>query len=396
MRPTVHVLATTVDGTRAALTAAIPFAKGSNARLVILVPRIAPVAISDDQPVESTHAVVQRYCDLLEELNGEAHIRLCVCRRLSDVVAQLLSPRETVVIGGSVGRWVPSAEMRFVRRLKRLGHAVIFVPGPIDGDTRAAHLTAALMVLLPLLVAPHLAFAQAPNTTIQYGAFVDIGRLFSSTSPSNHLFRNRGTTPRVDEWDLNNGYWHLAHANDVLSFGGQVAYKATDRVTVKETVLYGPHQTDTALRYWRFFSDTILERKIERVTAALEYQIGAEGVATPGDPRALWMAAQAPVKWLVGGPWSLVVRPELAWDRDGRWIGAEQSVKAFTSTLEYRRALGQAQAIVKLEYRVDDSRGSGGGFFADADVRPGVPGLAPTQHLFGIGLIFTFDGTIQK
>src|SRR5947209_5808982 len=37
----------------------------------------------------------------------------------------------------------------------------------------------------------------------QYGAFIDVGRLFSSTSPSNHLFRNRGTTPRLDTWDLN-------------------------------------------------------------------------------------------------------------------------------------------------------------------------------------------------
>ena len=351
----------------------------------------------------------------------------------------------------------------------------------------------------------------------QYGAFVDVGRLFSSTSPSNHLFRNRGTTPRMDEWDLNmtgaylrkapsessrtgveltvqegrdseifgfsatapniggadwllhfgptnvsylapigkgltvqggifasligydglyakdnltytrpwtgdytpyfmlgvnasypvtprltatgfvlNGYWHLAHANDVPSVGGQLAYKATDRVTVKETVLYGPHQTNTALRYWRFFSDSIIERKIDRVTAAVEYQIGTEGVATAGDPRALWMAAQAPVKWAVAGPWSIVLRPEFAWDRDGRWIGAEQSVKAFTSTVEYRKPLGHAQAIVKLEYRVDDSRGPGGGFFTEPDVRPGVPGLTPTQHLFGVGLILTFDSTLQR
>jgi len=351
----------------------------------------------------------------------------------------------------------------------------------------------------------------------QYGAFIDIGRLFSSTSPSNHLFRNRGTTPRVDEWDLNmtgaylkkapsessrvgveltvqdghdselfgfsatapnirgadwlrhlgptnasylapvgngltvqggifasligydglyakdnfnytrpwtadytpyfmlgvnasypatsrltatgfvvNGYWHLAHANNVPSFGGQLAYKATDRVTVKETVLYGPHQTDTALRFWRFFSDSIVERKAGAVTAAFEYQIGTEGVATVGDPRALWMATQAVVTWSVVGPWSVIVRPEFAWDRDGRWIGAEQSVRAFTATLEYRRSLGQAQAIVELEYRVDDSRGPAGGFFTAPDVRPGVPGLTPTQHLFGVALIFTFDGKIRR
>jgi hypothetical protein len=118
-----------------------------------------------------------------------------------------------------------------------------------------------------------------------------------------------------------NGYWHLAHANDVPSVGGQFAYKATDRVTVKETVLYGPHQTDTALRFWRFFSDSIVERKTDRVTAAFEYQIGTESVAPAGDPLALWMAAQAPLKWSIGGPWSVIVRPEFAWDRDGRWIG---------------------------------------------------------------------------
>lgn len=390
-----------------------------------------------------------------------------------------------------------------------------------------ASLRIALAVLT--VISPRPAGAQSPDRSPQspppsdasaewqYGAFVDVGRLFSSTSPSNHLFRNRGTTPRVDTWDLNmigaylkktphessrigveltmqeghdselfgfsatapniagadwllhlgptnvsylapvgngltiqggvfasligydglyakdngnytrpwtgdytpyfmlgvngsypvtsrltatafvlNGYWHLAHANDVPSFGGQLAYKATDHVTVKKTVLYGPHQTDTAVQYWRFFSDSIIERKTGAVTAAFEYQIGTERVATTGDRRALWMAAQAPVKWVIRRPWSVIARPEFAWDRDGRWIGAEQSVKAFTSTVEYRRPVGNALTIVKLEYRVDDSQGPGGGFFTQPDVRPGVPGLTPTHHLFGVGLIFTFDGTYRQ
>jgi hypothetical protein len=383
------------------------------------------------------------------------------------------------------------------------------------------------MMVFTFVAAPGLATAQTatapgsaqqvPATPWQYGGFIDVGRLWSSTSPSNHLFRNRGTTPRLDEWDLNmtaaylkkaasetarlgvevtvqegrdseifgfsatapniggadwllhlgptnvsylapvgsgltvqggifasligydglyakdnfaytrpwtgdytpyfmlgvnasypvtrrvtataflvNGYWHLAHANDVPSFGGQLAYKATDRLTVKETVLYGPHQADTALRNWRFLSDSIVERKAGPVTAAFEYQIGTERVAVPNDPLALWMAAQAPVNWAVAGPWSITVRPEFAWDRDGRWIGAEQSVKAFTSTVEFRKTLGEAQAIVTLEYRVDDSRGPGGGFFTAPDLRPGVPGLTPVQHLFGIALIVTFDGTLRR
>lgn len=38
-----------------------------------------------------------------------------------------------------------------------------------------------------------------PNTGWQAGLFVDIGYLNSFNSPSNHLFRSRGTTSRVDE-----------------------------------------------------------------------------------------------------------------------------------------------------------------------------------------------------
>jgi hypothetical protein len=188
-----------------------------------------------------------------------------------------------------------------------------------------------------------------------------------------------------------NGYWHLAHANDVPSLVGQAAYKLTDRITVKETALYGPHQDNTALGFWRMFSDTILERKTDRATTAFEYQLGAERVVAPGDPSALWMAAQLPIHWIVAGPLGATVRPELCWDRDGRWTGFPQRVVALTAGGEYRVALHDAQAIVRAEYRVDDSRGSGGGFFAGADNH-----LTPTQNLFVAALIVTFDGTIRR
>src|SRR5258708_31825266 len=36
-----------------------------------------------------------------------------------------------------------------------------------------------------------------------YGGFVDLGYLLDFNHPSNHLFRNRGTTRRVNELDLN-------------------------------------------------------------------------------------------------------------------------------------------------------------------------------------------------
>jgi hypothetical protein len=188
-----------------------------------------------------------------------------------------------------------------------------------------------------------------------------------------------------------NGYWHLADANHVPTSGGQLAYKASPGVTVKETVLWGPHQPNTSLQFWRFLSDSIVERRGDRVTAAVEYQVSTEDIDASGNPRAWWMSAQLPVRWTLRGPWSVSMRPEVAWDSTGRWTGHEQTVTAFTSTLEYRRPYRWASAILRLEYRFDRSRGSDGGFFTDGEVSPGVVGLTPTQHLLIAGLILAFD-----
>lgn len=190
---------------------------------------------------------------------------------------------------------------------------------------------------------------------------------------------------------LVNGYWHLAHANNVPSLGGQLAYKPTEHLTLKQAILYGPHQTDTALQFWRFLSDSIVEVKRERFTGAFEYFVGTENIAALGNPRALWMTAQMPLHWSVTRRFSATVRPEVYWDREGRTTGFPQTVKANTATLEYRIPYHQFTSILRLEHRIDDSRGRGGGFFKDGEVSPGVVGLTPTQHLLLLGLIFAFD-----
>jgi hypothetical protein len=391
--------------------------------------------------------------------------------------------------------------------------------GAIVRDRLRSSITA-LLIALFFVVGSRASRAQTaaqPASEWQYGGFVDSDYMRDSNSPSNHLFRNRGTTPRVDEVDLNmaggwikktaskrsrwgaeltvhagrdsetfgfsatapslggadwlrhlgptnvsylapvgtgltlqvgifssfigydslyakdnfsytrpwgadytpylmmgvnvsygfsskltgtvllvNGYWHLAHANDVPSAGGQVAYKASDRVTVKETALYGPHQANTSLEFWRFISDTVVERKSDRVTVAIEYQIASEKVDAAGKPRALWTSAQLLLHWTIRGRLALTVRPEFAWDRDGRWIGAPQSVRAVTTTLEYRARHRRGQAILRLEHRLDDSHGVGGGFFNDGEVAPGVVSLTPRQHLLAAGLILTFDSASMR
>jgi hypothetical protein len=192
-----------------------------------------------------------------------------------------------------------------------------------------------------------------------------------------------------------NGYWHLANANAVPSSGGQLAYKVTQRWTLKQTVLFGPHQSKIPFEFWRFFSDSIAEWKRKQFTVAFEYQIATEKVAVPGKPRALWMAAQLPLHWALNDRWSLTVRPESAWDRDGRWTLFEQTIKAVTTTVEYRIPYRQMNTILRLEHRWDDSRGPGGGFFGNGEMRPGVVGLTPTQHLLVFALIVTFDSLAQ-
>ena len=192
---------------------------------------------------------------------------------------------------------------------------------------------------------------------------------------------------------LINGYWHLAHANNVPSSGGQLAYKPTEQTTFKETVLYGPHQSDTSIGFWRFLSDTSAEWKHRRFTGAFEYFVGSEKVVASGNPRALWMSSQLPLHWALSKRFSFTVRPEVYWDRDGRTTGLRQTVKANTTTLEYRIPYSQAAAILRLEHRIDDSRGPQGGFFDDG--RPGAVPLTPTQNLLVMAVILTFDSSFH-
>jgi hypothetical protein len=79
------------------------------------------------------------------------------------------------------------------------------------------------------------------------------------------------------------------------------------------------------------------------------------------------------------------------WDRTGFITGAEQLVRAVTTTVEYKLPYQWTNTIVRLEYRYDESTGSGGGFFKGNEIAPGVIGLTPAQHMIIVGLIWTLD-----
>jgi hypothetical protein len=81
----------------------------------------------------------------------------------------------------------------------------------------------------------------------------------------------------------------------------------------------------------------------------------------------------------------------LYWDRNGRLTGAEQFIKAVTTTLEYKFPVAFTIARLRFEYRYDDSTGQQGGFFKGGEVSPGVPGLAQSRHLLIGAILWTYD-----
>jgi len=185
-----------------------------------------------------------------------------------------------------------------------------------------------------------------------------------------------------------NDYFHLENSNSVPSYGGQIQYKPALAWTIKETVYSGPDQSNTAIEFWRFFSDSIIEWKKDRVTVAIDYQVGTQkNASAPGNPRDFYTGATLETQWRIAGPWAVSVRPEFYWDRNGLMTGSEQFIKAITTTGEYRIPYKWTNTICRLEYRYDDSTGPGGGFFKGTNNV-----LTPGQQM----LIFSVVGTLDS
>jgi len=159
-----------------------------------------------------------------------------------------------------------------------------------------------------------------------------------------------------------NGWNYLANPNDQPSLGLQMKWKASTKITFTQNLYCGPDQGDTALQYWRFFSDSILEWKNDPFLLALSFDVGTERQAEQsGRPRYSWMAGALWARWQISEPLSLAVRPEFYSDPDGLITGAEQFIQAYTATLKYQFSpLAHNKLVASLEYRFDRSTGSEG------------------------------------
>jgi len=125
---TVHVIATSREGTREALEAATALARGLCGRVVVFLRRASMDANLSDQNINTDEAE-QALRRLTDSYTPRPNVLSCVCRRVIDVVQLFQSPG-LVVIGGRARWWWPTAEQRLAEDLTRLGCHVTFVHVP--------------------------------------------------------------------------------------------------------------------------------------------------------------------------------------------------------------------------------------------------------------------------
>lgn len=189
-----------------------------------------------------------------------------------------------------------------------------------------------------------------------------------------------------------NRYNFLSYANDLPSYGTQFRWTARTDLTLTQNFYYGPDQSNTDLRYWRFFSDSIVEWKRDAFTVALVYDVGTErAIPQSGGQQEFWTAGAILSQWRFAEAWAVAVRPELYYDPDGTMTGARQFIKGITTTLEYKLRYAWTTTRFLLEYRFNNSTGPQGGFYTGGPTASGAIGLTPSQNLLFFSVLWSFD-----
>jgi hypothetical protein len=123
----IYVLATSPEGTRAALAGAREHAGKSRAELILIAPCVVPEREPVDHPTRSVAFMSAQHQALAEELGAAVRIRLCLCRSSATAISAMLPHRATVFLGGASRTLWPTSEQRLAARLSRSGRQVVFV-----------------------------------------------------------------------------------------------------------------------------------------------------------------------------------------------------------------------------------------------------------------------------
>jgi hypothetical protein len=126
LRPQIHVVATTEEGTRGALVEARDLASRLNsARVVLLVPHFGS-SYEPPADADATALIGERYRQLASDAGLTATVRVCMCRRYAEMFQWMLGKDAVIVVGGRRRWWWPTPEQQMTQHLKRAGQNVIF------------------------------------------------------------------------------------------------------------------------------------------------------------------------------------------------------------------------------------------------------------------------------
>src|SRR5476649_1991030 len=105
METLISVVATTMDGTRAALLAAKQAARERNSGVALIVPRIPSPAPVAQRFADTTNWLVARYEQVARDVDQPVQVRVCAAPDAATAAA-LLSPADSLLFVGGTARWL--------------------------------------------------------------------------------------------------------------------------------------------------------------------------------------------------------------------------------------------------------------------------------------------------
>jgi hypothetical protein len=119
-----HIIATSEEGTRAALRAARQLTRRRKvARTVLIVPCTpAQTIAATDERVDT----VENYRQMASETGVDVTVRMCFGSTCCELARWMLPPGSTTVVGGRRRWWWPTHAQRMADALKRAGHQIVF------------------------------------------------------------------------------------------------------------------------------------------------------------------------------------------------------------------------------------------------------------------------------
>jgi len=121
----VHVVFTTLDGTKTAFRLAGKLARDLGARVTVLAAQVVPYPLPLEKPPVAVEFTEQALLRMVGEEEVETAIEVRLCRDSEETIREALAP-ESVVVMSRRGRWWAIREWMLAWRLRRDGHHVIY------------------------------------------------------------------------------------------------------------------------------------------------------------------------------------------------------------------------------------------------------------------------------